>query len=143
MTQQRVQIGLPLAPCFATECVITSPENNSKLYAFKMQRLFCCFGGGGRTGSPGPESIKVADSPSTTSCSTPAGQYKFMFDVDDTDRITGVSNSGKVSRDFFAFSAAGHQANSPSAPTALQPPSTQQIGQSGSEQRRTKSASNV
>ena len=64
-----------------------------------LSRFFCCFAPSEEVGTPRtngtdqelePES---ASPPSAASCSTPAGPYKFVFDKDDADRVTGLNNS--------------------------------------------------
>jgi hypothetical protein len=67
-----------------------------------LSRLFCCFAPSEEAaGTPrrlepdhDHEIEREENTPSAASCSTPAGPYKFLFDKDEADRVTGLNNSG-------------------------------------------------
>jgi hypothetical protein len=61
--------------------------------------ILCCFRPPEEAGTPRSDQEfepEVAEhTPSAASCSTPAGPYKFIFDKDDAERVTGLNNSGR------------------------------------------------
>lgn len=72
-------------------------------------RLLCCFGHPAAENVVTPRQalpdeadpeqlpgVEALGTPSTTSCTTPAGGLKFIFDKDDSGRVIGINNSGRL-----------------------------------------------